>query len=325
MTADGGVRGPAPVAVSAVPRPGGSVSGGAGAGARTVDESGVQRPAVPGSAGYTVRVVAERLGIPTATLRSWTRRYGIGPSGHRPGKHRLYTEGDIALLERMLASVRAGASPAGAAAAVTGRGIRPARGDWQSLCAAAFAFDTRVLSALLTEHLEAYGVIDTWDLLCRPAFAAIVARQLGGEGCIDVEHLLSWSVAAALHAGVPVAVTGEAPAAVLACTSGETHTLPLEVLRAALLERGVNAWMLGGDVPTTAIADAVGRTDSRPGIVLWSQRESTALTSAIRVCANTGAAVFVGGPGWEQVILPDIASPVHTLTEAVEVLVARGD
>ncbi|WP_040797677.1 MerR family transcriptional regulator, partial [Nocardia higoensis] len=76
---------------------------------------------VAGAAGYTVRVVAERLGVPTATLRSWTRRYGIGPSQERPGKHRLYTESDIATLEHMLGLIRAGASPAGAAAAVAAR------------------------------------------------------------------------------------------------------------------------------------------------------------------------------------------------------------
>ncbi|WP_157128731.1 MerR family transcriptional regulator, partial [Nocardia amamiensis] len=67
---------------------------------------------VSDAAGYTVRAVAERLGIPTATLRSWNRRYDIGPPQDRPGRHRLYTEADIAVLERMLALIRAGASPA---------------------------------------------------------------------------------------------------------------------------------------------------------------------------------------------------------------------
>ncbi|WP_040801693.1 cobalamin-dependent protein, partial [Nocardia higoensis] len=206
----------------------------------------------------------------------------------------------------------------GAAAAVAARTMPPERGDWQPLLTAAFALDSRAVSAQLTAHLAAYGVLDTWNLLCRPAFAEIVARQLGGEGCIDVEHLLSWSIAAALHAGTPPAVSGQTPAAVLACTSGETHALALEALRAALVERGVNAWMLGADVPTVAIADAIARIDGHPDVVLWSQQESTALTSAIRVCAEAGARVLVGGPGWDEVILPDGASAVHTLEDAVE-------
>ncbi|TQM32452.1 MerR family transcriptional regulator [Nocardia bhagyanarayanae] len=288
--------------------------------ARTPGGRGELRPAdlPPDVHGYSVRAVADRLGIPTATLRSWNRRYDIGPS-REPGKHRRYGESDIAALRRMLALIRAGASPAGAAAVVTERRRTTAtRGDWESLLTAAFALDAEALPALLDEHLIAYGVVDTWNMLCRPAFAAIVARQLAGEACVDVEHLLSWSTTAILHSYVPPTTPTKAQAAVLACTGGETHVLPLEILRAALAERGLRAWMLGADVPTAALADALARTDRRPDAVLWSQHESTALMSAVRACAAAGARVFVGGPGWDSVVLPAHATPVTTLADAVD-------
>ncbi|MFF0526811.1 MerR family transcriptional regulator [Nocardia amikacinitolerans] len=273
----------------------------------------------PDVRGYSVRAVADRLGIPTATLRSWNRRYGIGPSRHEPGKHRRYGESDIAALQRMLALIRAGVSPAGAAAVVTEqRRITVARGDWQLLSTAAFALDTEAVPALLTAHLLAHGVVDTWNMLCRPVFAAIVARQLAGERCVDVEHLLSWSITAVLHSYVPPTTPTNAQAAVLACTGGETHVLPLETLRAALAEHGVRAWMLGADVPTAALADALARTERRPDVVLWSQHESTALTSAVRACAAAGARVFVGGPGWDSALLPVEATPLTTLADAVD-------
>ncbi|WP_280236431.1 MerR family transcriptional regulator [Nocardia cyriacigeorgica] len=267
--------------------------------------------------GYPVRVVAERLGIPTATLRSWNQRYGIGPA-RQPGRHRLYSESDIALAERMLALIRAGASPASAAAAITGARVTPDRGDWQPLLTAAFAMDTRAMSELLGAHLAAHGVIDTWDLMCRPAFAEIVARQLSGEGCVDVEHLLSWSVTVALHNHAPQAAAAGPRAAVLACTSGETHALPLEALRAALAERGIGVWMLGANVPTAAIADTLARAEHPPAVVLWSQQESTALISAIRAGAAAGARVFVGGPGWDSAILPESATKLSDLADAVD-------
>ncbi|WP_141808031.1 MerR family transcriptional regulator [Nocardia bhagyanarayanae] len=267
----------------------------------------------PDAAGYTVRAVAERLGIPTATLRSWNRRYEIGPAQDRPGRHRLYTESDIALLERMLELIRGGASPAGAAAAARGPAL--ARGDRTTLLAAAFALETGTVTALVESHVRAYGVVDTWEGLCRPAFAEIVARQGSGEGCIDVEHLLSWCVAAVMQRTNPPA----GPAGtVLACTSGETHSLPLDVLRAALAEHGVGARMLGPDVPTAALVDALARQADPAAVLLWSQRESTALTSAVRACLAAGARVFLGGPGWDDVILPDAAVRVDTLTEAVD-------
>ncbi|NKY32887.1 MerR family transcriptional regulator [Nocardia speluncae] len=273
---------------------------------------------LPDAAGYTVRAVADRLGIPTATLRSWNRRYAIGPTQHRPGQHRLYSASDIAVLERMLTMIHAGASPAGAAAAVTATSPTPVLGEWEPLLNAAFALDMRTTSALLTAHLQAYGVVDTWDLLCRPAFAAVVTRQLGGESCIDVEHLLSWSITVVLHRHTPVPAPATNQAVVLACTSGETHALPLEALRAGLAERGVGALMLGADVPTDALAAALTRDDRRPDAVLWSQQESTALTSAIRACHAAGSRVLVGGPGWDAVILPEFAHRLDGLGEAID-------
>ncbi|TLF81300.1 MerR family transcriptional regulator [Nocardia cyriacigeorgica] len=276
----------------------------------------------PDAPGYPVRVVAERLGIPTATLRSWNQRYGIGPA-REPGRHRLYTEGDIAVVRRMLELVRAGASPASAAAEVTSRAQAPERGDWEPLLGAAFEMDTQAMAELLGAHLRSHGVIDTWELMCRPAFAQIVARQLGGEGCVDVEHLLSWSITAALHSHIPPAAAANPRSAVLACTSGETHVLPLEALRAALAERGAGVWMLGANVPTAALSDTLARTDRTPAVVLWSQQESTALMSAIRAGETAGARVFVGGPGWESAILPASTTSLSGLADAVDRIIGQ--
>jgi len=63
------------------------------------------------SARYTVRSVAERVGVPIATLRSWNQRYGIGPPHHNPGRHRLYSETDIAVVQQMHQLIGEGASP----------------------------------------------------------------------------------------------------------------------------------------------------------------------------------------------------------------------
>src|SRR5690625_1041050 len=46
----------------------------------------------------TVAGVAARLGVAAPTLRTWARRYGLGPSGHVAGKHRRYGAEDLAQL-----------------------------------------------------------------------------------------------------------------------------------------------------------------------------------------------------------------------------------
>ncbi|HVL85200.1 MAG TPA: MerR family transcriptional regulator, partial [Pseudonocardia sp.] len=64
----------------------------------------------------SVASVARRLGVAPATLRTWDRRYGIGPSGHVPGRHRRYSADDVARLELMQHALVRGASPAEASA-----------------------------------------------------------------------------------------------------------------------------------------------------------------------------------------------------------------
>jgi DNA-binding transcriptional MerR regulator len=62
-----------------------------------------------------VAAVARRLGVAPATLRTWDRRYGLGPTLHSAGSHRRYSRSDIARLETMRRLVLDGVPPADAA------------------------------------------------------------------------------------------------------------------------------------------------------------------------------------------------------------------
>lgn len=68
-----------------------------------------------GEPQLSVAAVARRLGIAPATLRTWDRRYGIGPTEHTPGRHRRYSAEDVARLELMQHALMRGVSPADAA------------------------------------------------------------------------------------------------------------------------------------------------------------------------------------------------------------------
>lgn len=54
-----------------------------------------QQLANPGTGRlWTVEEVAEHLGVPVATIYRW-RHHGIGPRGHRVGKHLRYRAEDV--------------------------------------------------------------------------------------------------------------------------------------------------------------------------------------------------------------------------------------
>jgi DNA-binding transcriptional MerR regulator len=268
---------------------------------------------------YSVGVVAERLGVPIATLRSWNQRYGVGPPDHSPGRHRLYSENDILMVERMHQLIGEGASPRSAARAALDS-VVPQKADTDTLLAAAFDLDLVNTGRQLDSHLRHYGVVDTWNELIRPVFSSIEAKQAAGEGCIDIEHALSWAVSRSLQR-LPIRPADKSAATILACTEGETHTLPLEALRAALGERGHGVLMLGGDVPAAALIDAIGRTAGPITVVLWAQTADNADVAMVRAAVAERARLAVGGPGWQAVRVPRKAARVDSLESAMRLIV----
>ncbi|MFE7506470.1 MerR family transcriptional regulator [Promicromonospora sp. NPDC057488] len=86
---------------------------------RPAQNSGGSRTSSPGLA---VAAVARRLGVAPATLRTWDRRYGLGPSGRTAGSHRRYTPDDVARLLVMRRLTLEGVAPVDAARAAVEAG-----------------------------------------------------------------------------------------------------------------------------------------------------------------------------------------------------------
>nr|WP_051901067.1 cobalamin B12-binding domain-containing protein [Streptomyces aureus] len=67
--------------------------------------------------GVTTGFLARRLGVSPTTLRSWDRRYGLGPAVRADGRHRRWSPGDVAMVQEMCRLTAAGLPPAEAARA----------------------------------------------------------------------------------------------------------------------------------------------------------------------------------------------------------------
>ncbi len=277
----------------------------------------------------TAGAVARRLGIPTSTLRSWNRRYGIGPSDHVPGRYRRYTQADITVLATMQRLIAAGMLPSSAAEVARGqagrttnaRGGRPDAALVGALVQAAHALDTQTAVEVVTRVVERYGPRTAWEHLCRPALGRVEAEVVGTGRCIDVEHVLSWSIQAGLRRVRPAPARAPGAASVvLACAAGELHSLPLEALHAVLAaETGRAVRMLGQDVPVEALRDALDKTGAAAA-VLWSQVPATAQAAALRVACDRAATVIAAGPGWAGRRLPRPAVTAASLAEATALL-----
>jgi MerR family transcriptional regulator, light-induced transcriptional regulator len=293
----------------------------------------------------SVGSAARRLGVAASTLRSWDRRYGMSPSGRSAGQHRRYDAEDLARLRIMHRLILDGAPAAEAARTALGTdldepGTGPDRRDApppgpvrprqagttqaagsvprdpsaevEMLWRATLAMDDRAMSRLVRDALRRHGVVRAWDDLLVPVLIRIGDRQSAGADQIEVEHLLSGCVLAALSAvSARLGDAVNARPVLLACAEEEQHSLPIYALQAALAKQHIRSRMLGARVPSRSLAAAIRRL--APGVVfVWSQAPQTGdlATLATLPSLRPPTRLIVGGPGWRP------AEPVPALEMA---------
>lgn len=299
----------------------------------------------PSTPGLTVSAVARLLGVAPSTLRTWDRRYGLGPTGHTEGRHRRYAGEDVERLTRMQELVRNGVATADAARAAQSAAIDPQNAVFptrpqqststaeaaaeglvhstdpaahlvRGLGKAVAALDEPACVRLIRGSIAARGVVWTWDQVLRPVLIArgrIWART--GRG-IEVEHFLANVTAAEFTARAQVPEPVNARPVLLACAPEEQHCLPLHAVAAALAERGIASLMLGERTPFEAVASAVRRVG--PSAVMVWARIPGADPDGLAGIGNQRppTQVWTAGPGWVG-CAPAGVRHVDDLAEAV--------
>ena len=301
--------------------------------------------------GLTVAAVARRLGIAPATLRTWDRRYGLGPAERQVGAHRRYSATDLARLEQVRRLINTGMTIGDAAQVVlaaerdlqlqsavvpeqvpkrvakkvpaniaTGTDFielvpsQTARG----LARAADSLDSVACREIINASLEQRGVVWTWESLIAPLLVDLGERwHATGRGA-EVEHALTQVIEFCLgtvagQVSTPINVRP----VLLAAAPDELHALTLNALAAALAERQIEVVMLGQRVPSDALFAAVQRLG--PSVVfVWSQAAATGHPAHLADLRKIrpAPALVAGGPGWPESMPPGVIRVLH-LAEAV--------
>ena len=277
----------------------------------------------------TVAAVARRIGVAPATLRTWDRRYGLGPSAHESGEHRRYCPADLARLTLMRRLITSGVSPCDAAAqAKSHKGtinLETIVTDYvvreelvAALHKAAKGLDKKFIEAALRKDLAQYGVEQSWSEVIVPLLLIVGNEwEASGDG-IEVEHLLTEVLKGILREHVEdIRKPVNAHPVLLASVGEEVHSLALHALAAALAERKIETYFLGARTPLEALSAMITRS-APPAVFLWAQLSKNADPKffndipAIRPMPR----MVLGGPGWSHIDCKDV-SVVHDISDAV--------
>ncbi len=284
----------------------------------------------------TVAAVARRLGVAPATLRTWDRRYGLGPTDHSTGEHRRYTAGDIARLTLMRKLVISGVSPAEAAqralafdgessaeviSTTLAKEVTVREELVETVLRAARAYDRNFVEELLRSEMQMRGITNTWNEVIVPLLILLGDEWADAGTGIETEHLVSEIIKRLLQEWNTNVFDPINPRPVLlACIGEEMHSLPLYALAAALSERKIQAQFLGARTPIEAISAVVKRS-APPAIFLWAQLNKNGDLTALDQIPSIRPAprVVIGGPGWGAAIAQDASDKGSFQKRAVHV------
>lgn len=226
------------------------------------------------ASSLSIQAVAERTGLSPHVIRAWERRYRAIEPERTPGKHRLYSEAEVArliLLSRAVADghsigkiatlstdeLRALAAASPARTESAGAGSSPFRED---LLTAVEIYDEALLNVVLHRGLLSQG---TQGLIMRtvaPLAQEIGERWRSGELTAAQEHFFT--------AGVKMFLGGltkqfsaapHAPCLVVGTPSGQLHELGALMVTTVAANLGWRSLYLGPSLPAHEIAGAAQR------------------------------------------------------------------
>jgi len=267
----------------------------------------------------TVAAVARRLGVAPATLRTWDRRYGLGPSSHEAGEHRRYCPGDLAKLTLMRRLITTGVAPSDAAEKakehkgtvtieklVDNFEVREELVD--SLHRAAKSLDKLFVETVLRKDIAEFGVIASWTEVIVPLLFLVGDEWEADGSGIEVEHMLSEIIKRILREGIAeIKKPMNAQPVLLAAVGEEMHSLALHALAAALAEKQIETFFLGARTPLEAISGMIKRS-APPAVFLWAQLSKNCDPKFFEELPSVRPAprVILGGPGWDPEICTDV-------------------
>ena len=243
----------------------------------------------------SISYVAELLGVPAPTIRSWERRYGIAKAPRTQGRHRRYTSEEVAELMAMRDGIARGSS-ARDAAEETKSGRSSPRGPVEKVVAAAHDLNDREMRRHLNAAKRNLGLDDAIQEVILPSMRRIGENWETGTCDVAHEHLASSVVRSWLAAQTRLPTSASA-VVLLACGPQDAHSISLEAFAVMLCERGITPRLLGPLTPRDSLLKAAAQIEPHATVVTSHQRtfRQAAVTALGTVKTGAKGRLFYAG------------------------------
>ena len=237
----------------------------------------------------SIGALSTQSGVPANTLRTWERRYGFPSSERTEGNQRVYAPEVVEHVRYVAAAIERGHRPSNVMGASLGElrallgplppanGLDPVpprqaslgtAGDWiTASLEAARALDPASLGAVLRARIGASGVRAFVFEDAPGLLVAVGEAWAGGALSISAEHFLSESLGGLLREAWGEPLPADAPSAVFATLTGETHVLGLHLAACVTRLAGWRVRWVGADVPVADVAEAALASGARAVLV----------------------------------------------------------
>ena len=273
--------------------------------------------AAAGPTLYSIGEVSSLTGLSTHMVRVWERRYGRPEAIRLPSGHRRYDEGHVLWLRTLAELLSFGHRPGRLmertqaeldALLAEERGTDASeRQGYQALIEAVREQGGKTLRQRLEEQVREDGVRATVHGFIAPLMQVVGQLWADGELAIRHEHVISEVLVDALRTLRAGAVEDEVPQRpggphlVLATLPDERHGLGLEMVHLLAALSGLEAEVLGVDLPVVEIAAIARRyPDAAVGISVSLNATGPAadrMLAELREALPDGQELLVGGQG----------------------------
>lgn len=260
---------------------------------------------------FPIRILSEKTGVPTATIRAWERRYNILPAQRTESGHRHYTDDDVVYVSHLVACMEQGMTISKAirevesqlqqGQALSAQVRNSQSSQWQyyvdEMLLAVAQFDAARIDKAYHQAMALFAVdVVTEQVLC-PTLVALGERWQTRPAGIAEEHFFTTYLRNKIGARLHHQNAKDGPVVVLSCLPQEKHELGSLLFALYLQNSGYKVIPLGADLPLSQLPAVVQQVKAN-AIVLSTT--ATALSAEVTaqlstLIADASVPVMLGG------------------------------